>query len=157
MPYSVPKLDDYSPAALESVRQRYFSTSRAYPEKAFDGGPFHAYFYGLLKADAEYVVHMDSDMLFGGGSQVWLEEAIGWLRTTPDALFAGPLPGPPRADGTLGDLHGSFPGLTGIRPPERLAGCCRPARRSVARSGSTDGTSSRCAARHCASTALKWR
>ncbi|WP_234682357.1 glycosyltransferase family 2 protein [Bradyrhizobium monzae] len=112
---------DYSPTALESVRQRYFSTSRAYPEKAFDGGPFHAYFYGLLKADADYVVHMDSDMLFGGGSQVWLEEAIGWLRATPDALFAGPLPGPPRADGTLADLHGGFPGLTGVRPPERLA------------------------------------
>ncbi len=35
------------------------------------------YFYGLLKADADDVVHMDSDMLFGGGSQVWLEEAIG--------------------------------------------------------------------------------
>lgn len=112
---------DYSPTALESVRQRYFSTSRAHPEKAFDGGPFHAYFYGLLKADAEYVVHMDSDMLFGGGSQVWLEEAIGRLKKTPDALFAGPLPGPPRADGTLGDLHGGFPGLTGIQPPERLA------------------------------------
>ncbi|RXH16858.1 glycosyltransferase family 2 protein [Bradyrhizobium guangzhouense] len=112
---------DYSPAALSAVRQRYFSTSSAYPEKAFDGGPFHAYFHGLLKANAEYVVHMDSDMLFGGGSQVWLEEAIGWLKTTPDALFAGPLPGPPRADGTLGDLHGAFPGLSGIRPPERLA------------------------------------
>ncbi|QAU48882.1 glycosyltransferase family 2 protein [Bradyrhizobium guangzhouense] len=112
---------DYSPAALAAVRQRYFSTSSAYPEKAFDGGPFHAYFHGLLKANAEYVVHMDSDMLFGGGSQVWLEEAIGWLKTTPDALFAGPLPGPPRADGTLGDLHGAFPGLSGIRPPERLA------------------------------------
>jgi hypothetical protein len=73
-----------------------------------------------LKADADYVVHMDSDMLFGGGSQVWLEEAIGWLKTTPDALFAGPLPGPPRADGTLADLHGAFPGLTGFQPPERL-------------------------------------
>lgn len=112
---------DYSPAALEAVRQRYFSTSSVYPEKAFDGGPFHAYFHGLLKSDADYVVHMDSDMLFGGGSQVWLQEAIGWLKTTPDALFAGPLPGPPRADGTLADLHGGFPGLSGIQPPDRLA------------------------------------
>lgn len=111
---------DYSPAALKAVRQRYFSTSSVYPEKAFDGGPFHAYFHGLLKADADYVVHMDSDMLFGGGSQVWLDEAIGWLKTTPDALFAGPLPGPPRADGTLADLHDGFPGLSGIRPPARL-------------------------------------
>jgi hypothetical protein len=53
--------------------------------QAFDGGPFHAYVYGLLKAEADYVVHMDSDMLFGGGSQKWLDEAIGWLEKSADA------------------------------------------------------------------------
>ncbi|WP_415914792.1 glycosyltransferase family 2 protein [Rhodopseudomonas palustris] len=111
---------DYAPAALEAVRQRYFASSAAHPEKAFDGGPFHAYFYGLLRSRADYVVHMDSDMLFGGGSQAWLDEAIGWLQRTPDALFAGPLPGPPRADGTLPDLHRSFPGLACVEPPQRL-------------------------------------
>jgi hypothetical protein len=121
----LPKIEiaevDYSPAARETVRRRYFAKSVDYPEKAFDGGPFHAYFYGLLKADADYVVHMDSDMLFGGGSQTWLEEAIRWLENTPDALFAGPLPGPPRADGSLADLHRSFPGLAQLEPPSRLA------------------------------------
>ncbi len=112
---------DYSRGALEAVRRRYFPTTPAYPEKAFDGGPFHAYFYGLMKADAAYVVHMDSDMLFGGASQTWLEEAIGWLKTTSDALFAGPLPGPPTVDGNLPDLHRSLPGVLAIRAPERLA------------------------------------
>ncbi len=111
---------DYAPAALEAVRQRYFASSAAIPEKAFDGGPFHAYFYGLLQSRADYVVHMDSDMLFGGGSQSWLEEAIGWLQRSPDALFAGPLPGPPRSDGTLPDLHRSFPGLECVALPLRL-------------------------------------
>jgi hypothetical protein len=112
---------DYSPAAREAVRQRYFATSADYPEKAFDGGPFHTYFYGLLQADADYVLHMDGDMLFGGGSQEWLSEAFGWLEKTPDALFAGPLPGPPRSDGSLADLHRSFPGLACLPAPERLA------------------------------------
>jgi hypothetical protein len=112
---------DYSPAALEAVRRRYFSPSADYPEKAFDGGPFHAYFYGLYKADADYIVHMDGDMLFGGASQAWLGEAIGWLEQTPDALFACPLPGPPREDGSLADLHRTFPGLTRLQGPERLA------------------------------------
>jgi hypothetical protein len=111
---------DYSRGALEAVRRRYFPTTPAYPEKAFDGGPFHAYFYGLMKADAAYVVHMDSDMLFGGASQIWLEEAIGRLQTTSDALFAGPLPGPPTVDGNLPDLHRSLPGVLAIRAPERL-------------------------------------
>jgi hypothetical protein len=112
---------DYSPAALEAVRQRYFATSADYPEKAFDGGPFHAYFHGLHKADADYVVHMDGDMLFGGASQEWLGEAIAWLEKTADALFAGPLPGPPRADGSLAELHTSLPGLAPLQVPQRLA------------------------------------
>ena len=111
---------DYSPAAREAVRQRYFATSKTYPEKAFDGGPMHAYFYGLLKADADYTVHMDSDMLFGGGSQTWLDEAVGWLERTPDALFAGPLPGPPRADGSLADLHRSLGSGLNLQTPVRL-------------------------------------
>ena len=112
---------DYSEGALETVRRRYFPAAPAYPEKAFDGGPFHAYFYGLMKAEAAYVVHMDSDMLFGGGSQTWLDEAIRWLQTTPQALFAGPLPGPPTRDGNLPDVHRSLPGVLAIGAPERLA------------------------------------
>lgn len=119
-----PKIDvvevDYSPAARDAVRQRYFATSTEYPEKAYDGGPFHAYFYGLLAADADYVLHMDGDMLFGGGSPTWLSEAIAWFESMPDALFACPLPGPPRLDGSLADRHQSFTGLA-PRVPERLA------------------------------------
>lgn len=111
---------DYSPAAHEAVRQRYFATSPGYPEKAFDGGPFHAYFYGLLKADADYVLHMDGDMLFGGGSQKWFAEAIDRLQQTADVLFACPLPGPPRLDGALLDRHRPFAGIP-AHVPARLA------------------------------------
>lgn len=123
----VPKIEiaevDYSPAALAAVRDRYFAAGADYPEKAFDGGPFHVYFYGLLKADADYVVHMDGDMLFGGGSQTWLKEATSWFARDPDALFVSPLPGPPRADGSLaGGSHDSFPGLAGLQRPQRIAG-----------------------------------
>ncbi len=114
---------DYSPAAREAVRQRYFATSEDYPDKAFDGGPFHGYFYGLHRAKADYVVHIDSDMLFGGASQKWLDEAIGWLAKTPDALFAGPLSGPPRADGSLADLHRSFSGIPGWHHDGYRHGC----------------------------------
>ncbi len=112
---------DYSAAARESVRRRYFGALTDYPDKAFDGGPFHAYFYGLLKADADYVVHMDSDMLFGGADPGWLAQATQLLRATSDALFAGPLPGPPRADGSLADRHRSLPGMAPLPPPTRLA------------------------------------
>lgn len=112
---------DYSPRAMDAARQRYFPRSDAYPQKAFDGGPFHVYFHGLMAADADYVVHMDSDMLFGGGSQSWLDEAFEWFDKVPEALFAGPLPGPPRHDGALGGLHGSLPGTRPLPAPKRLA------------------------------------
>jgi hypothetical protein len=111
---------DYSADAREAVRRRFFSRERQCPLKAFDGGPFYAYFYGLLSANADYVLHMDSDMLFGGGSQTWLGEAVAVIEADPAALFAGPLPGPPRADGELKGSHGSFPGLENVRPPVRL-------------------------------------
>jgi hypothetical protein len=47
------------------------------------------------------VLHTDGDMLFGGGSQTWLDEAVTLLQERPDLLVAGPLPGPPTADGRL--------------------------------------------------------
>jgi len=119
---------DYSPRAMAATKERYFSRAEAYPEKAFDGGPFHAYFYGLMAADADYIVHMDSDMLFGGGSQRWLDEATGWFDKVPQALFTGPLPGPPRPDGTLADLHGAMPGKRSLPAPQRLR-CDYPAYR----------------------------
>jgi hypothetical protein len=119
---------DYSPRAMAAAKERYFAQAAAYPEKAFDGGPFHAYYYGMLRADADYIVHMDSDMLFGGGSQHWLDEAIGWFDKVPQALFTGPLPGPPRRDGSLADLHGAMPGKPALPAPQRLR-CDYPAYR----------------------------
>jgi hypothetical protein len=91
------------------------------PEKAFDGGPFYVYFYGLMRANCRYVLHMDSDMLFGGGSASWIAEAIAALQANPRALAICPFPGPPRADGTLDPaLHMGFPGLAAVSAPQML-------------------------------------
>jgi hypothetical protein len=67
---------DYGQTARQQVGRQFFSQSPNYPAKAFDGGPFYVYFYGLMRANAQYVLHMDSDMLFGGGSQTWIADAI---------------------------------------------------------------------------------
>ena len=45
--------------------------------------------------------HLDSDLMFGGRSQTWIEEARAVLAAHPDVLACAPLPGPPTADGTL--------------------------------------------------------
>jgi hypothetical protein len=89
-----------SPRAMAAVAQRFFGLDRI-PLKDSRGGPLYSYFYGLHDARNELVLHIDSDVLFGGGSRTWVDEARGLLDDHEDALFVGPLPGPPRPDGQL--------------------------------------------------------
>ena len=91
---------DYSKRARREVAQAFFGCDDI-PVKAWDGGPFYAYFQGMHHTRARYVVHFDSDMFFGGGSTRWVEEAIGVMAADPSLLLTSPLPGPPRADGVL--------------------------------------------------------
>jgi hypothetical protein len=91
---------DYSPVAKTAV-ERYFFSGATMPAKDYRGAPFYAYFFALLAASHDYVLHFDSDMLFGGGSQTWIEEALQILEHRPDVLACNPLPGPPTTDGTL--------------------------------------------------------
>lgn len=91
---------DYSPRAVADVGRTFLGRDRV-PGKAANGSPFYAYLFGLRHARNDLVLHLDADMLFGGGSQTWLAEAAHWLERRPDLLGCNPLPGPPRADGRL--------------------------------------------------------
>ena len=91
---------DYSEATQRAVA-RYFFDREAIPPKAWDGGYFYSLFYGLYAANAQYVTHFDGDMMFGGGSKTWMQEAIACMEQRPDALVVEPFPGPPRADGQI--------------------------------------------------------
>jgi hypothetical protein len=99
-----PKLEfadvDYSPAMQRSVSQYFFGVD-SIPVKAWDGGPFYAYFFGLYMAKARYVFHMDGDILLGGSSNTWIPDAIACMEQHPDVLVTAPFPGPPRADGRI--------------------------------------------------------
>lgn len=102
---------DYSVNYKKKVG-RFFFDADGCPEKAWDGGPFYSYFFGVYNAQGDYVLHMDSDMLYGGGSKHWIQEAIRLFEESPNVLFMGPLPGPPRDDGQILDLrpqHGVVP------------------------------------------------
>jgi hypothetical protein len=92
---------DYSDAARAKVAQRYFRGG-VLPDKAWDGGPFYSYFYGLYAADARYIFHIDGDMLFGGGSHTWISEAIAYMEANLDTLVMAPLAGPPHPDRVSG-------------------------------------------------------
>ena len=91
---------DYSEPARRAVA-RYFFGADTLPIKAWDGGPFYAYFFGLFIADAQYVMHLDGDILFGGGSPTWMNEAVELMNRHRDVLLMAPFPGPPRSDGQV--------------------------------------------------------
>ncbi|WP_432491949.1 hypothetical protein [Kineococcus gypseus] len=91
---------DTSDAARAAVSERFLG-GRPVPLKNHDGGPYYSYLFGWHAARNDLVLHTDSDMLFGGGSQAWVGEALEVLRTRDDVLCTAPLPGPPTADGVL--------------------------------------------------------
>lgn len=85
---------DYGDEAGRELAGRFFG-GQAVPPKDSRGGPFYSYFYGLSRARHDYVLHIDSDMLFGGGSQEWTAEATHLLTERRDVLAVNPLGGPP--------------------------------------------------------------
>ena len=102
-PHARVELADYSPATSAAISATFFG-NQPVPAKTYRGGPFHAYFFGLYAAKYDYVLHLDSDMFFGGGSQSWTREAVELMQERTDVLLCGPLPGPPTPNGTLAQI-----------------------------------------------------
>jgi hypothetical protein len=91
---------DDAPDVTRAVARRFFGRDDM-PANDFRGGPFYAYMYALHAAEHDLVLHVDADMLFGGGSDRWVAEAAEILEHRPDVLACNPLPGPPSRDGML--------------------------------------------------------
>jgi hypothetical protein len=68
------------------------------PDKDYSGGPFYSYYFGLFAAKYDYVLHIDADMMFGGGSGRWVQSAISVLENDTTVFSCSPLPGPPVFD-----------------------------------------------------------
>lgn len=91
---------DYSPETAKRLGALFFGGKRV-PVKDWNGSAFYSYVFGVYAAKHEYVLHMDSDMMYGGGSSTWINEAIHLLAERRDVVTCCPFPGPPAADGTL--------------------------------------------------------
>lgn len=89
---------DYGLEKMSEVASR-FTAGRSIPAKDTKGAPLYPYFYGLHEARNDLVFHLDSDLMFGGGSQTWIGEAVGVLTEKTDVLACAPLAGPPTSDG----------------------------------------------------------
>jgi hypothetical protein len=91
---------DYSAAATDDLSSALFCGRRV-PPHDWKGNALYPYFFALHKARHNYVFHMDSDIMLGGGSKTWTAEAVAILQRRPEVLACNPLPGPPTADGRL--------------------------------------------------------
>jgi hypothetical protein len=91
---------DYTPEVVGEVA-RNFTGGSTIPPKDTKGAPIYPYFFGLHVARNELVLHLDSDLMFGGASQTWVAEATDLLANEPDVLVCDPLPGPPAPDNEL--------------------------------------------------------
>jgi hypothetical protein len=91
---------DYSASARAALSERFFG-GQPVPEKDARGGPYYSYLFGLHAARHRHLLHLDADMLLGGGSRTWAAEAAGHLAARETVLACSPLGGPPRADGRL--------------------------------------------------------
>ena len=106
---------------LQSVGDEFYGGSLP-PIKDHRGRPIFAYFFGLARSKGQYVLHLDSDMMFGGGSQVWIAEALQILQSDPDVLACSPFPGPPLPEiGLKPELHLENYGNLEINLPEKYA------------------------------------
>jgi hypothetical protein len=91
---------DYSREAVARVQETFYGGRRV-PMHDYRNRPIYGYLHLLLATRHNLVFHIDGDMMFGGGSQTWMAEAVEQLTGRPDLLACNPLPGPPRADGKL--------------------------------------------------------
>lgn len=108
---------DYSPETTINTYSKYFGKS--IPTHDYRGAPVYGYIYGIEEAKEDFVVHIDSDMFFGGLSQTWVTEALELMKSNENVLVTGPLPGPPHPEKKLvgqsryfafkpGDYHFGF-------------------------------------------------
>jgi len=89
---------DYSRNAVTTISEQFFG-GELIPPKDWNGGPFYSYFSGFANARYNYIFHIDSDMMFGGGSQIWIAEAKKLMEVRPEVMVCNPHPDPQRPMG----------------------------------------------------------
>src|SRR5262249_29511321 len=62
------------PNVVEKMSEKFFG-GNLFPLKDWNEELFYSYFSAFANARHDHIFHVDSDMLFGGGSQTWIAEA----------------------------------------------------------------------------------
>jgi hypothetical protein len=110
---------DYSAEAVRRVETTFYG-GHSVPIHDYRCRPIYGYLYLLLAPLHDLVLHIDCDMMFGGGSQTWVGEAVEQLGRRPELLACNPLPGPPRPDGRLLSQRHRHVAEPGTKPAYRF-------------------------------------
>jgi hypothetical protein len=90
---------DYSRTAVGKICRKWFGGIRAIED--IRGTPIYGHAFGLESAESDYIIHIDSDMLwYESDPGSWISAAIKILEQNEDIFVAGPRPGPPDDLGT---------------------------------------------------------
>jgi hypothetical protein len=107
---------DYSPEATRRVADTLYA-GQVPPRVDFRGRPIYSYLEPLVSAPTDWVLHLDSDMLLGGGGSNWVADAQESLRRGDGYILASPYPGPPRDDGRVSRQ----PGVEYVEGPNAIS------------------------------------
>ncbi|OCQ92695.1 hypothetical protein BCD64_08055 [Nostoc sp. MBR 210] len=90
-----------------SVLKKYFGRDDI-DVKDFDGAPIYQYLFALEQCTGDYILHVDSDVLFyrDATRQSWIDEGIEMLQANPSVVIATCEGGPPQAKSFLEKLTG---------------------------------------------------
>lgn len=92
---------DYSEPYRKQVYKKHFGHDLKMTHD-YRGYPILGSIQALEAAQAEYILHFDSDMLlYQAPGHDWIQTGIEILQQCPQVLFVSPLSGPPSEDGTL--------------------------------------------------------
>jgi hypothetical protein len=110
---------DWSPAQVSAVMQSWYGDAAA-PLRCGGGTPIYQFCAAVDCTDADYVLHLDSDMLLHSSDHgTWVCDAVEALETNQDAIAVQPMGGPPMAT-TLAQM------IFGARARSQLEGRWAP-------------------------------
>jgi glycosyltransferase involved in cell wall biosynthesis len=87
---------DMRPSHVKGIMEQYFrDDADRVPTHAATGGPIYATLFGLESMKCDYVLQMDSDILFHSGLGSWVSKAFDYLSEDPRLWLMMTHPGPP--------------------------------------------------------------
>lgn len=79
------------------ILRKYFGDKQI-DLKDFSGAPIYQYLYALDACTGDYILHVDSDMLFyRQGEHSWIEDGLALLKREKNVVVTTPQGGPPQA------------------------------------------------------------